>query len=494
MKKDLIINFFITIGISLTLFLVNKYFALYLGAENLGLMKLFTQMLAYLNLAEIGLTSASAYALYGPLARKDYKQISIILTTINSLYNKILLFILVVGLGLNPIIPFFIKNKVINKFVYVYWSFYVISTSLSYVFIKYSVLFTADQKYGFVRLIEGGSRICCQVIQIFVIVKYKSFFWFILLLIFNNIVQYVIYKIYYKKHYKYIKKTQEKEKSITTSLKNLFWHRLAGLVVFNTDLILISKFISLEMVGIYASYLMVIQMISTILNILLNVLKPKIGNFIVEHDKDEIFDYFRNLNVIFLGVAIIFTLCTYELIDDFIVLWLGVKFVLPKITVTLIMINLFILIFRAIIDIFKETGGFFDDIYLPISEATINFIISIVLVHYIGLNGVIIGTIFSNILIICIAKPILVFKKIFNRDIKIYIEIYANYLKSIIFSLISIETIMRMINLNSSKVWLEWILKGSIVLCICVIITIIIFLYNSEFKHCIKNIKKELKP
>lgn len=163
-------------------------------------------------------------------------------------------------------------------------------------------------------------------------------------------------------------------------------------------------------------------------------------------------------------------------------------------TVTLIMINLFILIFRAIIDIFKETGGFFDDIYLPISEATINFIISIVLVHYIGLNGVIIGTIFSNILVICIAKPILVFKKIFNRDIKIYIEIYANYLKLIIFSLISIETIMRMINLDSSKVWVEWILKGSIVLCICIIITIIIFLYNSEFKYCIQNIKKELKP
>ena len=76
---ELMINFFITIGISVSLFLVNKYFALYLGMENLGLMKLFTQLLAYLNLAEIGLTSASAYALYKHLLEKNYSKISVIL-------------------------------------------------------------------------------------------------------------------------------------------------------------------------------------------------------------------------------------------------------------------------------------------------------------------------------------------------------------------------------------------------------------------------------
>ena len=126
--------------------------------QNLGLMKLFTQLLAYLNLAEIGLASASTYALYKPLAEKNYKQISIVINTITSLYNKIFLFILMVGLFLNPIIPFFIKDKIIDKNIYLYWSLYVISTALSYSFVKYSVLFTADQKFGFVRLVQGGSR------------------------------------------------------------------------------------------------------------------------------------------------------------------------------------------------------------------------------------------------------------------------------------------------------------------------------------------------
>lgn len=50
--------------------------------EKLGLMKLFTQLLAYLNLAEMGVAGASAYALYRPLADNNYKEISIVMSTI----------------------------------------------------------------------------------------------------------------------------------------------------------------------------------------------------------------------------------------------------------------------------------------------------------------------------------------------------------------------------------------------------------------------------
>ena len=483
-------NFIITILISIFSFLINRYFAFYLGVENLGLMKLFTQLLAYLNLAEIGLASASTYALYKPLAEKNYKQISIVINTITSLYNKIFLFILIIGLFLNPIIPFFIKDKIIDKNIYLYWSLYVISTALSYSFVKYSVLFTADQKFGLVRLIQGGSRIFCQLLQILVIIKLQSFLIFILLLILDNIIQYVFYKLYYMKNYSYIFKTKIKDKSITNNLKNLFWHKVAGLVVFNTDLILISKFISLEIVGIYASYQMIIQMIVTILNIVIGVLRPKIGKYIAENSKENIFNYWKNLNILSLFVSILFSVCTYKLINNFIVLWLGKDFVLSKLTVILILVNLFIQCFRGITDIFKDGSGFFDDIHLPISEAVINFIISIILVQYIGLNGVIIGTIVSNILIICIAKPILVFKRCFDKNIKDYIKIYGNYLILIIISLLSCNFIMKFIPLKNISSWFDWIVQGIIVGSITLVITFVIFLSNKDFRSNLEFLRR----
>ena len=494
MRKDffytILINFIITFLTSILGFIINKYFIFYIGMEKLGLMKLFTQLLAYLNLAEIGIASASAYALYKPLSEKNYDQISIIMNTLTSLYNKIFLFILIIGLFLNPVIPFFIKDKIIDKYIYLYWSLYVINTALGYSFIKYSILFTADQKYKLVRLIQGGTRILVQVLQIYVIIKFNSFFIFILLLIFDNIVQYIFYNLYYKRYYKYIFKTKLKNKSITDNLKNLFWHKVAGLVVFNTDLILISKFISLKTVGIYSSYLMINQIILTVFGIVLNVLTPKIGKYIAENSKEKIFIYWKKLNILFLWFSAFFSFCTYKLIGSFIKLWLGEQFILPNLTLILIIINLFIQCFRSILEIFKEGSGFFDDIHLPISEAVINFVISIILVQYIGLNGVIMGTLVSNILIICIAKPILVFKRCFDKSWKDYIKIYGNYLVLITLSLFLCESVLKFINLNKINLWIDWIIYSVITGSIVLIITFLVFIKNKSFRELIKEIKK----
>lgn len=488
--KDVLINFIITILTSLGSILINKYFTIYLGMQNLGLMKLFTQLLSYLNLAEIGLASASTYALYKPLSEKNYKQISIIINTITILYNKIFLFILIIGLLLNPIIPFFIKDKIINNNIYLYWSLYVISTALSYSFIKYSVLLTADQKFGLVRLIQGGSKIFCQISQIFVIIKLQSFFIFILLLILDNIIQYIFYKIHYKKYYAYIFKTKIKDKSISQNLKNLFWHKIAGVIVFNTDLILISKFISLEIVGIYASYQMIIQMIMMFVNIVLNVLKPKIGKFISKNTKDTIFYYWKDLNILCLFASIFFSFCSYKLINQFITLWLEKDFTLTKFTVFLIIINLFVQIFRRIIDIFKDGSGFFDDIYIPMAEAIINFILSIILVQYVGLDGIIIGTIFSNILIICIARPILIFKRCFDKNWKEYIKVYGNYFILTITSFISLNFITKPFIQENINSWLEWIIYAIKISSISLVVITLIFLTNKDFRNLIKeNIK-----
>ena len=316
--------------------------------------------------------------------------------------------------------------------------------------------------------------------------NFLSFLMFILVLISNNIIQYIFYKLHYNKYYKYILKTTQRDKTIVKKLKDLFWHKIAGLIIYNTDLILISKFISLEIVGIYASYLMIIQMVITILNIILNVLRPRIGKFIAEHNKEEIFSYFKKLNILFLGISIIFTFNAYKLIDKFIFLWLGEEFLLQNLTIILIMINLFIQSFRGILDIFKDGFGFYDDIQLPIAESIVNFFISIVLVQIIGLNGVIIGTICSNILVIFIAKPIIVFKRCFNKEISEYIKIYGDYLILLSISFISCNYIIELLNLKFSISWTNLLLEGSIIGSITFVIIFSILLSNKNFKELLK--------
>ena len=461
-----------------------------MGIETLGMMKLFSQLLAYLNIIEMGLGSASAFALYKPLAEKNHKQVSIIVNTIESIYNKIGILLLGLGILCIPIIPFFMKVSNFSNVIYFYWMLYVLNTVSTYLFIKYVILFTANQEFLYVRTIQSINIISFKILQVFCIIKFHSFFIYILLLIFDNLTQWVFFRKHYKKKYSYITKVKEKYDGIKNDIKNLFWHKIGGLVVFNTDLILISKFTDLKVVGIYASYQMICQVLSTIINILLNVLSPKIGKYIAEHTKQEVYIHFKKYNILFCFISIIFTYCMFVLMDSFIILWLGKDFILGKFTLKLICFNLFVNLFRWNLESFKSGAGFFDDVKAPILESIINLVTSIILGLKLGLDGVIIGTVISNITIILIYKPILVFKRCFDKDIKDYIKIYGNYLILIIISLLACNFILKFISLKIINLWFDWIINGVIIGSITFIITFIVFLSNKDFRDNILLLKK----
>lgn len=485
LKKNLIINLIMTLIIGILAFVVNKYFSIYLGMEKLGLMNLFSQLLVYIALVETGIGAASTYALYKPLAEKNFDKVSIIISTITSIYNKIFFLIIILGLGVNLLLPFLLKGIDFKWEICVYWTLYVLSTGITYLFIKYVILFTADQKFGVVRLIQGSTKILCQILQILVIVKLKSFGIFICIIILSSLIEFWGYKKYYKKKYSYIYKTSKRDKSIGKNLKKLFCHKIGGLFVNNTDLIIISKFVSVDMVAIYASYQMIVNTANSLFNIVFRVIEPIIGKYIAEHTVDETFELWKKINVFFLFVSSIFSFCTYRLANDFILLWLGHDFILSNFTVMLISINLFVGLFRNITDIFKQSFGFFDDIHLPVLEAVINFILSIILVIYIGLDGVIIGTVFSNLIIICMAKPILVFRRCFKRTTYDYLKIYGKYVLLVSFSLFICNKLLIMINFDKIISWQGWIFKATLVLVIVFFSSTLVFLVDKEFRNII---------
>ena len=490
MKKEVFINFILTLLSNAVLFIQNRYFVQYMGMETLGMMKLFTQLLAYLNIIEMGLGSASAFALYKPLTDKDYRNTSIIVSTIESIYCKIAILLLILGSLCIPIIPFFMKISDFSNKIYFYWILYVLNTASTYLFIKYVILFTANQEFLYVRIVQSVSKFLFQIIQIVCIIKFHSFFIYIVLLIVDNIIQWLFFKVHYKKKYSFIIKTKERFDGIKNDIKNLFWHKIGGLVVFNTDLVLISKFTDLKIVGIYASYQMIFQVLRIIMGILTNVLSPKIGKFIAQHTKTQTYNYFKRIDIFYCFISIFFTYCTYNLIDNFVIIWLGKGFLLSERTLKLLCFNLLTILFRGNLGNFKEGAGFFDDIKSPILESVINLVISIALGLKLGLDGVIIGTIISNIVVILIYKPILVFERCFEKDWKEYIKIYGNYFILTIISLVSLNFIIRPFIQKNVLFWFEWIIYAIKISTISLIVITIIFLLNKEFRNLLKeNIK-----
>lgn len=486
MKREVILNFIFTFLIGIIMFIQNRYFIQYLGIEALGIMKLFTQLLQYLNIVELGLGSASAFALYKPLAEKTQEQVSIIISTIKSIYNKISLLLLGLGILITPLLPYFMKIENFTKDIYFYWIFYVVNTVSTYLYVKYVILFTANQEFIYVRFIQSISKVFYQILQIILIIKYHSFLLFILLLLLDNLTQYILFKIHYKKKYSYISSSKERYHGLNRDIKNLFWHKIGTLIVFNTDLLLISRLVSIEIVGIYASYQLIEQMLTTIIGIVTNVIRPKIGKFISINSKDIIYILFKDINIVFMIIAILFSYVSYRVINNFVVLWLGKGLELSRLTVILICINILIKIFRSIVEIFKESCGFFDDIQAPILESMINLIFSVILGIKYGLNGIIMGTIISNITVILIYKPILVFKRCFDKDIKEYIKVYGNYLILLIISLFCLNMATKPFIREEINSWLDWIVYATTISVITGVVLFIVFLLNKEFRNVIK--------
>ncbi|HFQ0348369.1 TPA: transporter, partial [Enterococcus faecium] len=85
-----------------------SFFIYFLGAKYLGLNGLFTNILSFLSLAELGIGSSIIYSLYKPLAQKDESKVKALMNLYKKTYEFIGIFIGIVGVLIIPLLPLFI--------------------------------------------------------------------------------------------------------------------------------------------------------------------------------------------------------------------------------------------------------------------------------------------------------------------------------------------------------------------------------------------------
>ena len=139
---------------------------------------------------------------------------------------------------------------------------------------------------------------------------------------------------------------------------------------------------------------------------------------------------------------------------------------------------------------FNASYKLYNDYLIPIIEAIINIITSIIFIYYIGLFGVIIGTIIS-LIISFIWKPIYLHKKGFKVSIYPYIK-FTLYiiLLGIISSILSIES-YKVINTYIPNISFYHFSLKAVITAICVtsIFFIVYFILSNTFRNFLNRIK-----
>lgn len=476
-------------------FAVKTVFIKMLSDEYLGVNGLFTNIITMLSLADLGIGIAIPYSLYKPLAKKDEHKINVLMNFYKKVYTIIGIAVLLIGLSLTPFLGLIIKDipKNVPHLSLIYILF-VIHSASSYFFVYKKFLIDSDQK-GYItsRIIFTFSTLL-SIIQIILLVTTKNYILFLLSSIILVIIQNIYISSKANKLYPFIKnKTDEKlEKEdmegIKKNVSSLFIYKVGTVIMNGTDNIIISKFIGLIIVGFYSNYVLIINSITTVLNQIFNAITSSIGNLVVTTNKKRSKEVYDNLNFANFWLYALFGVCIIVLINPFINIWIGKKYVMGFSIVFLLVLNFYVLGMQSVTNSFRNAYGlFWIAKYRPIIMVIINIVISVVLVQFIGIEGVLIGTLISRLVTTAWLDPYIVHKYGFEISPKSYYIDYLKYL--VIFIAISIifNYFVSMITINNIFIL---ILIAILVVISVNVLLVLLFFKTSEFNYFYDKIKK----
>ena len=195
-----------------------------------------------------------------------------------------------------------------------------------------------------------------------------------------------------------------------------------------------------------------------------------------KEEMKKYFYFFYGFNYI---LGTVFCLGYYAVIDNVITLCFGNNLELSRGVAFVITLNYFIQFLRTSTLMFRSsTGTFYYDRWKPLIEGVINIVLSIALVNVIGMIGVIVATIVTNLLINDIVEPYVVFKHALQRKpIQYYI---MNYSYILLFAL-SLLVIQR-VSMENNNIIIEFFANGSVAVGISVIPCMLMIITNRDFR------------
>lgn len=413
---------------------VRMVFVRVLSKEYLGLSGLFGNIISLLSLAELGIGTAIIYSLYEPLAMYNQDKISSLMKFFQKVYRVVGIAILVIGIGLTPFLSFFIKEMPDIPEIYQVYILFVINAAVSYFFSYKGSLISADQKDYIIKKVKLVVTFCMYLLQAIVLFKTGNYLLFLGIQITSTLVQNVIYTAVANRMYPFLNEKKvaaldpDTLHGILTNTKALLLHKVGDVVKFSTDNLIISKYVGLIEGGIYSNYTLIQQALMGVLAQIFVSMTASVGNLGVTGNTFTKYQIFRKiffLNAWIYGLCSILFLC---LAQDFIGIFFGGSFVMDNKILFMIILNFYLLGMRKTTLTFRDAFGlFWQNRYMPIAEAGINLVISLVLVTKYGITGVLVGTALSTLLLPWWVEPYVVFRHGFKTSLVEYWKQYWSY-------------------------------------------------------------------
>lgn len=419
-------------------FVMQTVFIKTLSAEYLGLNGVFSNVLQFLSIAELGIGGAITYTLYKPLADKNEGLIRSIMGLYKMIYTVIGGVILAVGLITSFFLNWFIEPSSSLGNIQFLFILYLLNSVVSYFFAYRRTLLIADQRGYVDSLNQSIFKIVQVVFQCIFLLTTHEYIWFLIIQIVATTCSNFNVYIKTNKIYPFLATRNESvpipPEIVRTLKKNAvgaFSSKIGTIVMYGTSNILISKFIGLAAVGVYSNYMLLLNSVSTLMSKALSSVSATIANYV--HSDDT-----HKTNKIFLEYMYVVNFCSLlcgsvlaVVLNPFIYFWVGEQYELQKITVSLLIFNWIINMMRSTaLSFMTAYGTYWETRWKSLIESVVNLVIGVILISKtnLGVNSVIISSILVCLIINAWIEPVILFRKAKVIDGKKYVVRYFVYL------------------------------------------------------------------
>ena len=409
-------------------FFSRKVFLDCLGTEFIGLTGMLMNIMSFLSVAELGIGTSIVYFLYKPLQEDNHEKINEVMSMLAYLYRCIGFIIGGSGIIISLFFPWWFGNLSVGLFL-VYFAFYsfLASSMMGYIFNYRQLLVSANQKQYVVNAYFQSIGIIQSIVQILLAYYYRNLYlWVVVGLVFT-IIGCVVFNYRIQKEYPWLRvslkegrQNLKKYPEVLKKTRQIFAQKIKNLILYRSDEILVGAFVSVVQVAYYGNYMIIVNKLNYLTNILSDGMNAGIGNLIAEGNMQNTMKVFWELTAIRFLITGIIIFGLLMFIQPFIICWLGKEYLLDDLVIYLLIFNIFIFLSRGVVEMYRSACGLFQDVWTAWTELVVNITITLCLAPFFGIVGILLGKILSVFFIAMFWRPYFLFTKGLNQKVSTY--------------------------------------------------------------------------
>lgn len=456
------------------------------GNEVNGLNALYSSVIGFLSVAELGVGSAITFCMYKPIVTGDTERISALYYLFQRLYIIIGAIIFASGLVVLHFLPFLAKDySQLDVNMYHTFLLVLISVTITYLFSAKISLMNAYKNNYITTAISQGGVVLQYFLQLVMLYFTRSFFAYLSCRIVATIIQWIVTDVVVSRQHNAIIKNRAKLDCITKnnvkrSIKAMFIHKVGYVLVNTVDSVIISAFVGVIALGEYSNYTMILSSMTGVITLVFTSLTSVIGHLCAEEDKKNIQTYCETFHLLNYIIGTICFLGYYSVIDNLIIVLFSEQLIVSRSISFVITLNGFVQFMRHSILTFRDaTGTFYSDRWKPFFEGILNVVLSILFVNWFGVVGVIVATIITNLVICHIVEPYVLYKNAFSATPRNYYLRNYRMIISFIVALLCLNVFLK----NGTNQLCNMLWNGSVAVMISgILMVIMMWIHKKESK------------